>query len=388
MPFVRHPFWSSDVGEMTAIKYLGGVCLILAVIRLSGRPGLIRAIYPGPLLWSVAFLVLGFLSAIDDTAVTDIGQRSIMSVVSFLVLLIATLVFVDSPKSLRTVLLVAIASMAYASLHLLREWQAYGHFAMNYRPGWIAGDPNYFTISALIVLPITYHLLQAPLGAWERRLCLFSFTFTLIATVLAASRGGFLAGLGAGALILYRSHRPLRKLSVALAVGIPLLLVAPASPLTRLLTPAPSDTQASDARTQHWSAAIAMFSASPFTGTGLGTFRLHVPDFSDSTLRRAFVAHNSYLELAAELGLPGFIAFVGILVSSYRAAGAARLRTVRSDTFVHHAVAGLQPSLLAFGLAIFFLSAHFTKLFWLMVFITARLPSLIDSLSTDAGVHS
>ena len=67
----------------------------------------------------------------------------------------------DSLQRLRWVILMAIGSVAYASLHLIREWQKYGGMAAGYRPGWVVGDPNYYSISALLCIPMRRAIIAA-----------------------------------------------------------------------------------------------------------------------------------------------------------------------------------------------------------------------------------
>ena len=64
----------------------------------------------------------------------------------------------------------------------------------------------------------------------------------------------------------------------------------------------------------------------PIFGVGLDNYRIAAQTYVDSTnipvgetgIR---VAHNSYLEIAAEMGLPALFIFLGILVSSFRTLG-------------------------------------------------------------------
>jgi O-antigen ligase len=61
-----------------------------------------------------------------------------------------------------------------------------------------------------------------------------------------------------------------------------------------------------------WSDAIDLLRSQPFTGVGPGRFRTHSPTaLADSD---ALWAHNEYLEVAAETGIPGLILVVGIVL--------------------------------------------------------------------------
>src|SRR5262245_37392952 len=193
MPMIQHPLWSNLVGEFTLVKYLGFVCFGYAVLYLfirNGRPSFLGS---WPARFFVALSLLGMTSWLAYGVGQAIEVSPFMSYLSFQMLFFTTIVLVDSLERLRWVLITAIGSVAYASLHVLREWQKYGGMSTGYRPGWVTGDPNYFSVSALLCIPLAVFLLgRAGQPRWERRFCLAAIAVTLIALTLAASRGGFL----------------------------------------------------------------------------------------------------------------------------------------------------------------------------------------------------
>src|SRR6185437_1634232 len=115
------------------------------------------------------------------------------------------------------------------------------------------------------------------------------------------------------------------------------------------------------------------------------------------------IAHNSYLELAAEMGLPALAAFLLILalcqrtLAQLRTAAASALPTPGAETgeadqreargaapqevavppWAADAALGLQTGILGFAVSAFFLSAQYTKLFWLAVALSAAIRGLL-----------
>jgi putative inorganic carbon (HCO3(-)) transporter len=72
-------------------------------------------------------------------------------------------------------------------------------------------------------------------------------------------------------------------------------------------------------RRQLWRSAIEVIEDTPFTGTGLGAFRQVVPrlyPISASNYDDVAHAHNIFIQVAVDTGLPGLIAYLAILVSS------------------------------------------------------------------------
>ena len=76
--------------------------------------------------------------------------------ISILLLLWFTITLVDSTERLHHVLILIVASVAVASVYVIREWLPNRGYA-GYRPGGIATDANYFALcaAAATVLAIT-----------------------------------------------------------------------------------------------------------------------------------------------------------------------------------------------------------------------------------------
>ncbi len=65
------------------------------------------------------------------------------------------------------------------------------------------------------------------------------------------------------------------------------------------------------ARVDYWRAAIKIFRANPFTGTGPGTFAKSYPQYKSPESEMARLTHNDYLEQACDSGAIGFLSYFG-----------------------------------------------------------------------------
>ncbi len=378
MPMTRHPVWSGFVGEMTVIKYLGIICLGYALLYCFSRPSPPRFFETVQARFFVIFCLLAMTSYLLLAVPQPLEISPLMSYLSFLSLFFVTLVVVDSLDRLRYVLLVAIGSVGYASLHILREWQKYGGMGAGYRPGWVTGDPNYYSVSALLCLPLAFYLLRTDQPRWERWFCLGSIGLILVGLILAASRGALIGLTAASLLAVGRSQHRGRNFLLLLVVLLPLMAFAPSSPFSRLLSPDYSDHRSTERRVALLEEGLKMIQAQPLTGIGTGNFKA----FSGTL---AGVAHNTYVEVAAELGVPGITFFAAVLVLTITTL--ARVQRVTRNcgaTLIYHAAEGIQTGLVGACVAIFFLSAETQKLFWLMIFVTMCLPSLATEELTRA----
>jgi O-antigen ligase len=372
-----HPLWSDVVGDLTLVKYLGLACLIVALLHLLHRDSLPTLLEAGQGRMFLALALLAMLSYLAYGIAQPLAISPFMSWLSFVMLYVTTLSLVDSLPRLRWTLLFMVGSVAYGSLHAIREWQKYGHMSPGYRPGWITGDPNYFTTSALLCLPIAVALLSTRQSRCERSFCIFSIAVTLVAVTLAASRGGLL-GLSAGALFMvWRSRHRLRNLALLLTILLPLMVISPSSPLHRLLHPNHHDDYAANERLRLALAGINMFTAHPWTGVGAGNFKALVRQYGD--VNEDHIAHNTYISLLAELGIPGLALFAGVLGTTLWNLECIRRRTAEHHpSLIHQAAEASQASLLAYAVAVFFVSSDTHRLFWLVVFLSI----VLDHLST------
>jgi O-antigen ligase len=120
----------------------------------------------------------------------------------------------------------------------------------------------------------------------------------------------------------------------------------------------------------------------PLFGIGIGNFKLTVEGYQmlpgiDSRIRS--LAHNTYIEIAAEMGIPALLIFVGILGSSFVAAEGARKQAIRFEVpRVHQAALSVQAALIGLAISIFFLTAHYQKLLWFTVFLSICLRPLVQ----------
>jgi len=214
--------------------------------------------------------------------------------------------------------------------------------------------------------------------SWERVFCAGCLLVTVLAVTLGASRGGFLGLVAAFLFVVWHSRARLRNLVVAGGLVLPLSLLLPVSPLGRLLHPSGGDKGAEDSRTVLWQAGLRMMAAHPIAGIGLGNFKPLVQGYEQGDAAENHIAHNSYIEIGAEIGLPALFVFLGILFSSYLTLGRVRVRAFRAkQPFVWQSALGLQAGLVGAAVAIFFVSGQYQKLLWLAIFLSMCMPAFV-----------
>ncbi|MFD1152633.1 O-antigen ligase family protein, partial [Saccharothrix hoggarensis] len=123
-----------------------------------------------------------------------------------------------------------------------------------------------------------------------------------------------------------------------------------------------------DTRELRWQAAARMVADHPALGVGPGGFRAGYPAASHNAEidEQSPVAHNMYLEVAAELGLPGFALFAGLLVVT----AVTSERVLRATTDPRPVLAA-QSALVAVVVASTFLSQQYYLPLWSLVAVVA-----------------
>jgi O-antigen ligase len=374
MPLDRDPTWGTFLGVATAIKYLGLLCVLYAIwhVAASGSRPPYLATMQARLFF--VFLLVNFCSYLLMGHEFSLQFGPFISLLSMAFLFFVVLSIVDTIPRLRWTLLAAVASMGWASLYVGREWMR----DPMWRPGSIAGDANYFALDACFILPMAFVFVWRSRVLWERIFAFGCLVATIGSTTLGGSRGGLFA-IGAAFLWLvwHSPHRVRNFIAIIILVTPPLLLF-PHSPVRRLFHPTYGDQIGVDARRIAWKAGLRMVARHPFTGIGLGEFKPQMDDYADPGVGFSSIAHNTYLEVAAETGLPNFLAFIAMLFFTYRSLDRVRRRaSVSGPPLLYMAATGIQAGFAGYLLGSFFLSSEYMKLLWLWMFLSMVLPSFL-----------
>lgn len=261
-------------------------------------------------------------------------------------------------------------------------------------------DPNYFASELILASLVAGFLIGATRTFIGRVLVAACVAIDVVSFVLTQSRGGVVGmaiGVAAAVVVAGRS-RAVVVAVIAGALGLTigyLALIAPAAVHQRITDLSASQ---SSGRTGSWEIAWQVFLHNPLHGVGLGAFRQAELGFVSSVnlqfvgqvLDQQLVAHNTYLETLAELGLPGMIFLGGIIVvvlaharTALRASASAR-RPEADRQVLRGLVAGTAGLLGAFA----FVSAEYEKSLWIMVGLIAAASRILLAESAPRAVEA
>jgi O-antigen ligase len=128
----------------------------------------------------------------------------------------------------------------------------------------------------------------------------------------------------------------------------------------------------SASRLHYWHIAMAEFRFSPVLGVGPGDYETYFPAFGPpyDLLRGIQTTHNTYLNILAELGLPGLLLFLGFLALVWRELRGPRSRAGGTRPLQTAIGAGLVAVVVASSV----LTEQFYPPIWMLAALAAALP--------------
>ena len=165
--------------------------------------------------------------------------------------------------------------------------------------------PGVFCVVYTITLPFAMQYLSKTFPMSRRLLGVLLVVPLLIATYYTGSRGGFLATVGVFGLYLLTKINisPMRMMMVGVAM-LGVLVLAPAH-----LTSTSDSHGSAQHRISMWAEGIEMVQQNPVFGIGKGNFLRYTS---------LLIAHNSFIEVMGETGIPGLIFWLGIIYMGFK----------------------------------------------------------------------
>ncbi|MFA7482437.1 MAG: O-antigen ligase family protein [Vulcanimicrobiota bacterium] len=342
----KHP-WLGPVLAVLAVVVLG-LTLVLFPTRLNpGVPialgGILAVITglarlgagTGPYAEPRSDLALAFLAwmaiCTAFTIDTHLSLRSLGSMVGGTAFLVACQVGIRSREQWRQMAHALVLVCLGASVHAwwLGLTQYSGSGALRPLMGTFV-NPDTFSVLPLVGLVVVLGLVEksAPWLTWVHLLC----AAFLFATLLATGCRAALVGFGLAALFLLGTLWRQRSRSIEktkMFVGFPLVLALLFLPIFGLqsafwgkwMKTLGADLVAQEEirmelLTHGWKA----IAHHPLVGSGPGTFGLNYQTYRPANHDTHYVdiAHNDFLEVGAETGIPGLVLWVALLVLALR----------------------------------------------------------------------
>jgi O-antigen ligase len=248
-------------------------------------------------------------------------------------------------------------------------------------------DANDLSMVMIVAFPFTVFWFLSRKGS--RRLLFGGLTALIVMTIiLTSSRGGFVGFLGVSLAILLRARKILRKAFMPLMIIIILgsgifIFYAKSSfreQMSTLLTYEQDyNVTAYSGRIEIWKRGLKIMAEHPIFGVGIDGFATAEGLSHKDVGGKWSTAHNSFIQMGAELGFMGLILFCYIIWASMKGIK----KVVKSANQEKKAypilttLYAIQCSWIGYAIGGFFLSAAHSPLFFLLAGLSTVIPFLI-----------
>jgi putative inorganic carbon (HCO3(-)) transporter len=327
---VRNEIWVVGVCLLASVAFTRllpfavGVALLFWLLRWLAYRRLSRCT---PLDWGVGLLALMLPVTLWATPLPGTTLPQVLRLATGILFFYALVNWAEDARRLRWLVLgAALVGLALALVAMVSvNWndnklnfipEAFYEYFTHLFTDTI--HPNVMAGYLVILLPVIAAVLLFSWGQLPRGLRLgltFTSLFILVILVLTKSRG---AWMGFAALLLLlvalRWRRGWLFLPVFLLAGVAVLVLVGSGPVLDALATNGSVTGAAG-RVEIWSRAIYMIQDFPLSGIGMGAFGSLADALYPFYLAAPGSiphAHNIFLQVAVDLGIPGLIAWLAV----------------------------------------------------------------------------
>jgi O-antigen ligase len=355
--------------------------------RRAGRDTMI-AWRPGPLRWMVVLLCWAFLSipgALWVGGAFEAVFDVLLKAVVMAVIVAGAVRSVGDVERLAGVYFAGIALYAGVVLTTFSvggdDWRLSNLFYY---------DANDFATVAVTALPLGIYFAVRGRGLLVRGAALVGLALTVSAFVWTGSRGGFIAAIVVGLYLLFGySTIKLRWRVLATTFAVAVLTVTASDAYWEKMRSIfhPKDDYnlaSSEGRKAIWTRGMGYMLGHPLLGVGAGNFQTAEGTISPRASRQSVgrgvkwqAAHNSYVQIGAELGVPGLLCFLVMLLGSLRALLRRRPEPdVPRDPRGRPLAQALAAALIGFVTGAFFLSLAYAEAPYMLVALAAGLTRI------------
>ena len=270
---------------------------------------------------------------------------------------------VRTEARLKVLLSVSIITAVLLSIGAINEYRLGLMTIEGYRAGGrgtgLFGNTNDMALHLVTMLPLSVAFFFGSRGPLRKATYAICAALMIFAIVLSYSRGAFLGALIAFAFFAFKIGRrsKIEIAAVVLIAAVGMILVAPSGYGNRLLSifiPELDANGSADSRRGELVRSIYVALRHPLLGIGMGNYQ---PNMS----YRGLVTHNSYTQIASEMGLIAVTLYTMFIVKPLRKLSAIARQTfgVKEDSHFYYLALGLQASLLVYMVSSFFLSVPY-----------------------------
>jgi O-antigen ligase len=360
------------------ISMISGIICVFGLIAGLGR----RRKMKFPL--ALTFLLLLFVQMIISIPFAmgwrmQAFQMVFSSFAKGVVVAVLIALLVETLPQLRRLLFVQAASVGFMALSSL----AMHHTASGRLTGAAGGifeNSNDLAINIAVNLPLCFAFLLGARGGVRKENWAIPVAGMLGVVLLTYSRSGFLALMMAGIVCLWEfgiKGRKFHLIAVAVAALVLMMAFAPAHYFTRLESiyagriKGAADRGSEEGRKELFQLSMSLMVQHPLLGVGPGNFPI--------VTGRWLVAHNTYSEMGAEVGVPALVLFLLVLGAGINNLFVAqRSALFKVDPEFRIFTGGLMASMAAYMLGAVFADTAYNLFPYFLVAYTCALRQIAE----------
>ena len=374
-PRVGKALFDTGIVLVTPVKIAGLLTVLVALFL----PTPVAAAPRLPSSQTILFLFFAILPVLVTLAFSlPMPSTSISSLISFAFLMVATHLLVRTEDRMRKTVRVMILASALASLWIFKQ-----HFLQHFdRPGGLEQDPNYEALTLVTGIPLAIWMARHEISRWWHLIGAGCAGVMGLGVVITESRAGLIA-LGVTALVaLVFARRKIVTFALMAVAAIVVIGLAPSGLLERFHAikisgaPANGDEESTRIHVELLKAGISMIESHPLLGVGLDQFKSVAPAYNlnlNQVAGRSYIAHDTYIQVAAEGGLPMLALFLLLIGLAMLNCSAARRSTNKALADLGFA---MQLGLLAYSVAAASVTAEYVITLWLIIFLSQNLREI------------
>lgn len=302
------------------------MCIVIGTLSRLGRVIVAGHRAVSSLGLPMLYFVLMYISALAN-GYTMISREELQSMFVTLITLFAMLTFIDNVDRFMAVVgVMLLAGLYYVRMAVLNpsflrsSISGVEYTRLNFRNLTNFGNPNYLALFVCLLLFLAFGALTS---GYKKLLTLplMGAAAGFVYVFLKCQSRGAVVAFALGMIVFWVTH-PRKNISLiacGLVVGVGLIFMAPATFFERLTTIGNyQEDNSSIGRLQLWGIAYTVIVSHPVLGIGPNNFEGTYGFNSE---------HNTYVQAAAELGIPGLMVLLAMVLRSFHQCVVARRLT-------------------------------------------------------------
>lgn len=315
LAYMRAPDLAWSLQGLRMSLWVAIATLVGVVIAVLQRRERFAAFRPQTILM---IALLGWIALSEQQAMNHfLAHRELVLFSKVVLVALVTTGLVQSQHRFRWLMIVIALSLGLLGLKYGLWGVLRGGARIAGGPGGFMKDNNGFALALNMGIPLLVGVALTERQRWFKVFCGVLVLFTMLSVFFTFSRGGLLTLVVIGAGLVLRTGRPvLAILLLVLGVG-GFAALSSSETISNYMARAETigeydEDRSAMGRIEAWKTAIRVAKRNPVFGVGPDNLMVVYLDYSDTEERR--VAHNAFLQLLAETGVPAASMWVFLIL--------------------------------------------------------------------------